>query len=106
MGQRAIVNSAVLAGRLREEGYTAEYDLMNRSLKAQMKYANKIGAAFVLVLGDNEIESKTAKLKNMETGSETEIKLDDSFAENFGTVFMASIFEKDEANDIFSDLTK
>ena len=46
----------------------AEYDLMHRGLKAQMKYANKIHATYVLVLGGNELEQQSAKLKQMETG--------------------------------------
>lgn len=106
MGKNALNKAAVLSGLIREEGYKAEYDLMNRSLKAQMKYANKIGAAFVLVLGDNELEAGTAKLKNMETGNESEIKLDDSFTENFSTIAMAAMFENDETSALFSDLTK
>lgn len=96
MGQNALNKAAALANTVREDGYTAEYDLMNRSLKAQMKYADKTGAMFVLVLGDNELETGKAKLKNMESGKETEIALDDSFAENFGMEVMSSIFEKEE----------
>jgi len=102
MGNAAVKKSAAIAGLVRDEGYTAEYDLMNRSIKAQMKYANKIGASFVIVLGDNELETGKAKLKNMETGSETEIALDDSFVESFSTTVMAAMFEKDEANGIFN----
>ncbi len=102
MGKAAVKKSAELAGVLRLEGYTAEYDLMNRSLKAQMKYANKIGAAFVIVLGDNELEAGKAKLKNMESGSETEIALDNTFTESFSTAAMAAMFEKDEVNGLFN----
>ena len=83
MGSAALKEAARLAGLARAEGFTAEYDLMNKSVKAQMKYANKLGAAFVIVLGDSELENKSAKLKNMETGEETEISLGDSFAEDF-----------------------
>ena len=41
-----------------------------------MKYANKIGAMFTMVLGDTEIEQNTAKIKNMDSGEESEIRLD------------------------------
>lgn len=102
MGDAAVKKSAELAGIARAEGYTAEYDLMNRSLKAQMKYANKIGASFVIVLGDNELEAGKAKLRNMETGSESEIALDDSFIENFTTQAMAAMFENEDANGLFN----
>ena len=57
---------------------------VGRGLKPQMKYANKIGALYTLVLGDNEIETGNIKLKNMETGVESEMTLAD-FVENFQT---------------------
>ena len=66
---------------------------MNRGIKPQMKYANKIGAAFVIVLGDNELESGTAKLKNMASGEQTDIALDDKFIDNFSNIFVANMFE-------------
>ncbi len=102
MGAAAVKKSAEIAGLVRAEGYTAEYDLMNRSLKAQMKYANKTGAAFVLVLGDNELEAKKARLKNMESGEETEISLDDSFTENFSAIAMAAMFAAEETAGMFN----
>ena len=48
---------------------------MNRSVKAQMKYANKIGAEYVIVLGDDEINSGQANIKNMETGEQIPVAL-------------------------------
>lgn len=61
---------------LRKEGINAETDLMGKSVKAQMKYANKLGAYYSIVLGDNEIDTNKAFLKNMDTGEEKEISLD------------------------------
>ena len=61
---------------LRRMGISAERDLCDRSLKAQMKYADKIGAKYVLMLGDNEIETGTAVLKEMATGEQREVRLD------------------------------
>ena len=52
---------------------------MNRGLKPQMKYANKIACKYVIVLGDNEISSGTVNIKNMENGEQTEIKIDDIY---------------------------
>ena len=49
---------------------------MGRSLKAQMKYANKINARYVVVLGEEEIMNKKIKVKDMNNGSEEEIDLD------------------------------
>ena len=53
---------------------------MKRSLKAQMKYADKLGAKYSVVIGDNEIEQGAANIKNMETGDTQTVKFDD-FAE-------------------------
>lgn len=56
---------AVLGQRLRELGLAVETDLMGRSLKAQMKYANKSGARYALVIGDAELETETAPLRDL-----------------------------------------
>lgn len=53
---------------LKKLGINAEYDIMGRTLKSQMKYANKINAQIVIVLGDDEINTGSIKLKNMSTG--------------------------------------
>ncbi len=92
MGDKAREKSVVMAKQLRDEGYRAEFDTMNRGIKPQMKYANKIGAAFVIVLGDNELESGTAKLKNMASGEQADIALDDKFIDNFSNIFVAEMF--------------
>lgn len=83
MDDDAIIKAMQLTQELRSMGYQAEYDLMHRGIKAQMKYANKINASFVMVLGGNELESGIAKLKYMETGEQIEISLDDKFFETF-----------------------
>ena len=48
-----------------------------------MKYADKIGAKYSMVLGDNELEQKKAVIKNMNTGKQTEVRLDENFLEDF-----------------------
>ncbi len=65
----------LLARALRGEGLKAESDLCGRSLKAQMKYADKKGARFNVVLGDDELAAGKAKLKNMQSGDSAEIAL-------------------------------
>lgn len=67
--------AARLCASLRAEGFIAQTDLAGRGLKAQMKYANKIGARFTVVLGGDEAASGKARLKNMDDGSETEVTL-------------------------------
>jgi histidyl-tRNA synthetase len=91
MGETAKDKAVQLVSLLREEGYLVEYDLMDRGIKAQMKYANKLKSKFVVVLGDNEIESQTAKLKDMASGEETPITLGEKFLESFSSVYMANM---------------
>ena len=81
MGEAAVVKCMELCARLREEGFSAQTDLNNRSIKAQMKYANKLGAKYTVVIGDSELESGIVKLKNMETGEQTEVTLDTGIIE-------------------------
>ncbi len=76
IGDNAVIKAEQLVYNLRKASIFAERDTNSRSIKAQMKYANKIGAAYTIVLGDSEIESGIAKLKQMESGNETEIALD------------------------------
>ena len=83
MGDDAKVKAFELLKRVRECGLIAETDVVGRGLRAQMKYADKIGAKYSLVLGDNELAENKAKVKNMETGEQTEFALDESFAEKF-----------------------
>lgn len=75
LGENAKLKSSKLILDLRNAGVACERDLMSRSLKGQMKYANKINAKFTLVLGDDELIRNTAKLKNMESGEEIEIQI-------------------------------
>ncbi len=74
MGKEAGRLSGVLAERLRAEGFWVECDLMERSVKAQMKYANKLGARFSLILGENELISGKAALRDMAAGEQREIR--------------------------------
>lgn len=76
IGNKADLICEKLARQLREKNITCIKDIMDRSIKAQMKYADKIGARYVLVLGDNEIESNKAELRDMETGDTKVISLD------------------------------
>lgn len=75
LGEKAALKAVEIAKDMRSEGFTCLYDLNKRSIRAQMKYADKLGAKFNIVLGDNEVEEGIGKLKNMQTGEETEIAL-------------------------------
>ena len=68
IGGRAATAAFSTVLKLREKGFVVETDYMERSVKAQMKYANRIGARFSVIIGDDELESGNVTLKNMETG--------------------------------------
>lgn len=76
MGRNAKIKALSIVSKLRKDGIYAECDISQRSLKAQMKYADKIGAKYTLILGDSELESGMAQLKNMQNSTQTEISLD------------------------------
>lgn len=88
LGEKAEAKAFGLVKALRESSFHAQYDIVGRGLKAQMKYANKIGALYCLVIGDNEIEENKAMLKNMTTGEQLEISLGDDFISRFTAVYL------------------
>lgn len=75
LGNEALHRAAVLLYQLRLKGISAEMDYQNRSLKAQMREANKIGVPQVVIIGDEEIRSQKVIIKNMQNGQQTEIPL-------------------------------
>lgn len=106
MGDAAQKKATQLAAILREEGFKIEYDVVGRGLKPQMKYADKIGARFVVVLGDSELETNTAKLKNMQTGEQTDIPLDENLVESFGAVYYDVLMSEDDEFKAFVESLK
>ena len=68
---------------MKEASINCQMDIFGRGLKSQLKYADKLNAKFVLTLGENEIQSNVAKLKNMETGEQFDIRLDENFLSDF-----------------------
>ena len=76
MGEEAGLYSFKMVNELRKLGVKCDSDHMTKSVKAQMKFANKIGARFTIVLGDNELETKKASLKRMSDGERFDIDLE------------------------------
>lgn len=97
LGERAEKMATALCASLRSEGFAALTDICGRSIKAQMKYANKLGAAYTVVLGDSELDAGRAMLKNMETGEEAEVTLPDGL--------VSAVYEK-SISGALSDLTE
>ena len=77
IGENADMFAQKLVNELRSKGVSAEKDLMSRSLKAQMKYADKIGAEYTAVIGDDEISAGKITLKNMKTGEQQEVEINE-----------------------------
>lgn len=78
MGAEPRLVAFSLVNMLREHGIYAEFDHMDRSMKAQFKYANKINAEFCAVIGEDELANNVVKIKSMKDGIETTINLDDA----------------------------
>lgn len=77
MGKDANVSAFKIVNDLRKKGIKCECDHMSKSVKAQMKYANKIQAEFTMIIGDTELETKSAKMKKMSDGTQIDVSLDD-----------------------------
>lgn len=75
IGEEADLYAQKLVNELRINGVSAEKDLMGRSLKAQMKYADKIGAKYTVVIGDDEIKNGRVSIKNMFTGEQSDVAI-------------------------------
>ncbi len=77
IGDSPAIKAQQLVYELRRNGISADNDHMGKSLRAQMKYADKINARFTMVLGDNEIMGGTAELKNMLSGEISTVNIVD-----------------------------
>ncbi len=69
-----------IAASLRKAGIFAEIDHMERSVKAQFKYADKLGAKYVAVIGGNELVESVMNVKNMENGESEKVSFDKAVA--------------------------
>lgn len=97
MGDKATLMAIEIAKDMRDEGYSVVYDLNGRSLRAQMKYADKCNAKYNVVIGDNEVDTKTAILKDMATGEQSEISLE-TFVSGYYSITLDSQLKDLEIN--------
>ena len=65
-----------LAESLRQNGLAVAFDVLRRSMKAQMREANKAGAKYAIIMGDQELESGQAEVKDLSTGDQQKVALD------------------------------
>lgn len=94
--------AASLATEMRDAGIPCQNDICGRSLKAQMKYANKLRARYTVVIGSNEIETGRAAVKNMDTGASTELLFAD-FADNFTRLTLDEAVEAFDFSGMLND---
>ncbi len=73
MGDKAKAEGLALASRLRKQGFSVEIDLLARNFKGQFKYANRLNAAYAIVIGDEEVESGKLTVKDMATSEQTQV---------------------------------
>ena len=77
LGDRALNFALSLLKDLREKGFRAELDLMGRNLKGQFKYADRINAAYTILVGDDELDAGKVSLRDMATSTQTLITTDE-----------------------------
>jgi len=76
LGENAISTGLNIASKLREKGLVVINDMLQRTLKAQMKDANRLDVNYAIIIGEDEIKNNSIQLKNMQTGDQKIIKLD------------------------------
>lgn len=77
MGDAAREEGLKLMKKLRDQGFHVEMDLLARNFKGQFKYANRAGAAKVIIIGDDELNNRAASVKDMVTGEQIQVPFAD-----------------------------
>ena len=76
MGENAKLKALSLAKELRNKGFDVIIDVCERGLKAQLKYADRLGARYCAVIGDNELEKGVAALRDMKNSTQEDVEFD------------------------------
>ncbi|MEG1631937.1 MAG: histidine--tRNA ligase [Hydrogenoanaerobacterium sp.] len=95
IGEEASVKAFALTNALRQEGLYAQCDVSGRSVKAQMKYADKLGSRFSCILGDNELAEGKTTVKNMSSGKADKVSFNE-LAEYIYDNYAAVVAEENE----------
>jgi len=77
LGIQAQKSAFTLTNELRRAGISAEVDYSDKSLKSQLKRADKLNSSFALIFGEKELHDKKALMRNMRTKEQQNIPLDD-----------------------------
>ncbi|MBQ1228370.1 MAG: histidine--tRNA ligase, partial [Firmicutes bacterium] len=81
MGDEAKKFGIKLIRDLRNNGVKAEMDTLARNIKGQFKYADRLGAQYTIVIGENELAEGAVSVKEMATSTQTQVKLEDLIKE-------------------------
>ncbi|HZK34416.1 MAG TPA: histidine--tRNA ligase [Bacillota bacterium] len=90
IGDRARLKAFELINTIREKGFSADMDHVGRSIRAQFKYAGRLGVRFVCTIGDNELETGELRVKDMAEGTEGSVRIEalgDYLAKQLGGEF-------------------
>ena len=93
IGQATNAESLKLVQSLRKQGFSAERDYLNRKPKGQFKTASKLHARFTITIGESELESGTANLKDMQAQSEIKVSLAEIYTD-FAKLAQAKVSEE------------
>jgi histidyl-tRNA synthetase len=77
MGENARKKAFAVVADLRDQGFRADMDHCGRSMKAQFKFADKCGAPYVAVIGEDELAKGVAKMRDMRSSTEEEVQFSD-----------------------------
>ncbi|OIJ07705.1 histidine--tRNA ligase [Anaerobacillus arseniciselenatis] len=77
MGEEAKVAASNISFKLRQAGLSTDQDYLDKKMKAQMKAADRFKASFVVIIGENELEKNVVVVKEMETGEQQEVSIND-----------------------------
>ncbi|WP_195283290.1 histidine--tRNA ligase [Harryflintia acetispora] len=99
MGEAGSLRAQQLCYELQQEGFYAECDCMERSVKAQMKYADKLGAKYAAVLGESELQSGECTVKDMRGGKSVQVSLTDFAGQIYRLLLEGAYTEVIEAGE-------
>ncbi len=88
IGEKGQAVAESLAYNLRLHGLKIECNINGKSVKAQMKYADKMNVENSLILGDEEVDNKVLPIRNMETGEVVEVSYDENYVGNLMEVIL------------------
>jgi histidyl-tRNA synthetase len=76
LSEKTLSNSQVLANKLRKNNFLVSTDMLRRSLKANLREANRTGVKIAIIIGDDEASENSVQVKGMQSGEQKKISID------------------------------